>query len=83
MVQPVILCHQAASEAILQLLGDKLKSQEKNVKTSSALAGKVVGLYFAAKWNGPCRTMYLQIADMMEFLRNRITSTSGTSVQKE
>lgn len=52
----------AASEAILELLGDKLKSQEKNVKTSSALAGKVVGLYFGAKWNAPCRTFTTKLA---------------------
>lgn len=46
----------AASDAIVNLLGDTLLSSNGNVATADALAGKsAIGLYFSAHWCPPCR----------------------------
>ena len=45
----------AASDAIVNLLGDTLLSSNGNVATADALAGKsAIGLYFSAHWCPPC-----------------------------
>merc|ERR1719473_1879377 len=43
------------ASAFVELLGDTLLSSSGTVSTSSALGGRVVGLYFSAHWCPPCR----------------------------
>ena len=54
------------SPFMTQLFPSTLMSKSGTVRTSDALQGKVVGVYFSASWCGPCRQYTPMVADVYE-----------------
>lgn len=51
------------SAALITMFGEELATQSGTVKTSEALAGKTVALYFSAHWCPPCRGFTPKLAE--------------------
>jgi len=60
------------TNALTDLLGDSLRKGSSTVKTSEALSGKHVALYFSAHWCPPCRGFTPSLVTLYQKLQQKV-----------